>query len=204
MTRRLFCIFDSARPRRTATHLLAALACAALLAASGCGGDDSSEGAGEGAGDGFVGQNYLMKVVAVDDACNKGALNALFLPEGAGSESPFDDPIYVPGKTELPWEGEIKLPDPFKKADVKIEGSDETRTIVGADNTAVLLDEATHPGCLVDFETSVTMNIADPARITGSAVLSMSNLAGEVGNCPDVETDPCNITIDLVGSPSAN
>ena len=195
---------NSTRPRRSLSLPLLALAVASLLAA--CGGDDS-DGDGDGGGgggDSFVGQNYDFKVVAVDDQCNNGALNVLFLPEGAGSENAFDDPILVPGKDDLPWEGEIKLPDPFQKVQVKIEGTDETRTIADADNTGVLLDETTYPGCIVDFLTDVQLNIADPARVTGNAVLSMSKLRGELENCPDVTSDPCDITIDLVGAPSGN
>jgi hypothetical protein len=151
----------------------------------------------EGEGD-FAGGQFQFTTTAVSDACFDGGLEAVFLPGGAGSTNDFANTIYVAGDDELPWTGEIALPDPFSAVEVTVTGDATSRSFAGADNTGVELDADAYPGCMVDMSIGVDLAIDSADAVSGTATLTTSSFDEE--NCPAVTAEPCDITLTLTGA----
>lgn len=149
----------------------------------------------EGGGD-FEGGDFAFFTTGVEDACNDGALNPIFLPGGDGSENPLDN-NYVAGADELPWTGTVSLPDPFADAEVTVTGDDSSRSFAGAPSTGIDLDADTYADCKVDSDIGVELVISDSDNVTGTATISLSNFTG--ADCPTPTADPCDVTLDIRG-----
>ena len=154
-----------------------------------CDPDDSDEP--------FTTGDFEFETVAVDDACFDGGFEVLFMPDGPETPSEFGAEITVPAADELPSTYPIDLADPFNDMEVTVTGSGDTRTIRGAQNIGVELDDEAYPGCLVDMSIDVDLTISNADEVSGTATLNTSSF--DEANCPVVTSDPCEITLDIVG-----
>jgi hypothetical protein len=148
--------------------------------------------------DDFTTGDFSFQTVAVDDACFDGGFAVLFQPDGADTPSDFGSSITVPAEVDLPSSYSVSLAAPFNDMDVDVTGSGSTRTIRGALNTDVELDADAYPGCLVDMSIDVDLTISSADEVSGTATLNTSSFDEE--NCPLVDSDPCTITLDIVGT----
>lgn len=144
----------------------------------------------------FTGGDFAFFTTGVDDLCNDGALNTVFLPGGDGSENPLDN-NYVAGADELPWTGTVSLPDPFADSEVTVTGDASGRSFAGAPSTGIDLDADTYPDCKVDSDIGVELVISDADNVTGTATITLSNYVGD--DCPPPTADPCDVTLDIRG-----
>ena len=80
----------------------------------------------------------------VDDSCLDGAFVALFLPEGAGTQSDWQYPIELPAWSALPATLDVQLQEPFSTTEVTMTAGDTngTITIAGVPQTDVEYDSA--------------------------------------------------------------
>lgn len=148
--------------------------------------------------DEFTTGDFEFETVAVDDACFDGGFAVLFMPDGPDTPSEFGAEITVPAEADLPASYTVNLADPFNDMDVEVTGSGNTRTIRGAQNIGVELDADAYPGCLVDMSIDVDLTISNADEVAGTAVLNTSSF--DEANCPVVDSDPCAITLDIVGT----
>lgn len=149
-------------------------------------------------GDDFEGGHFAFETYDVNDMCIDGALNTIYLPEGAGSTNAFGDHIYIPGTSELPYEGSIPLQEPFDDLSVTFTGDATSRAFTGGENTQVDLDPDTYPDCKIDLAISADCSLSGGDDVDCTATLQMSNVTG--ADCPVVSGDPCTFTLDIRGS----
>ncbi len=152
--------------------------------------------------DEFVGGLFAFETYGVDDGCIDGALNTIYLPEGAGSTNPFGDEIYLPGDGELPYDGSIPLQAPFEDLSVTFTGDAGSRAFTGGENTQVDLDPDTYPDCKIDLAISADCTLSGSDSADCTATLGMSNLNG--ADCPVTSSDPCTFTLDIRGTRSGS
>ncbi len=159
-----------------------------------------SEGDDTGASEGVAGGNFDFMTTGVDDQCSDGALNVVYLPDGAGTTNDFGAPIYIPGDDELPYNGSVDLPDPFTDVTVDITGDATagTRAFAGAQNTQVDLDPDTYADCKVDIGIAADCTLSGADAIACTATLEMSSATG--ADCPTFDSDPCTVTLDISGT----
>ena len=147
----------------------------------------------------FTGGNFQFTSTDVDDSCLDGAFVALFLPEGAGTQSDWQYPIELPAWSALPATLDVQLQEPFSTTEVTMTAGDTngTITIAGVPQTDVEYDSANSPGCLVNMSVNVEVVIDDDTHIHGNA--SMETSSFDEDNCPAVEADPCQINLTFIG-----
>lgn len=148
--------------------------------------------------DAFESGSFSFQTVAVTDACFDGGFEVLFMPDGPETPTDFGSEIFIPSEDELPSTYTVNLADPFNDMEVNVTGSGNTRTIRGAVNSNVELDEDAYPGCIVDMSIDVDLTISSNDEVSGTAVLNTSGF--DEPNCPTVDSDPCDITLDIVGT----
>jgi len=163
-----------------------------LLLAALCGCPTSSDD------DEFLGGDFQFETYGVTDACFDGGFEALFMPDGPDTPNEWGDPIYIPPEDELPSTYNIAMPDPFNDMEVTVSGDADSRLVDGAANLGVELDPDDYPGCLVDMDIDVDLVVDSATEVHGTAVLHTSSF--DEGTCPAVDTDPCDITLDLRGT----
>ena len=79
----------------------------------------------------FYGVDHRITTQSVNDQCFDGAMNALFMPQGADTLQIFQYPVYIP-KIELPLTYEISLREPFIGLEITAEaGADGESTVSG-------------------------------------------------------------------------
>ncbi len=146
----------------------------------------------------FTGGDFQFETYGVDDACFDGGFEVLFMPEGPEVVNAWGDPIYIPPLDELPASYSVTMPEPFSDMEVTVTGDEETREVAGADNEGVELDGDSYPGCLVDMSIDVSLVLDSATEVHGTAVLHTASF--DEGTCPAVDSDPCDITLDLRGT----
>lgn len=161
-----------------------------LLTALACTTDDAED---------FTGGDFQITTTAVDDGCYDGAINTVFLPDGDDSTNDWANPTYLPGWDELPATYTIALQDPFSDMEVTmVDGGAQNLVVDGASQTAVELDADQYPGCTADMSIYVDITVVSAGEISATATLTTSNTQGDT--CPTITSDPCDITLDLVGA----
>lgn len=145
----------------------------------------------------FTTGDFAFQTVGVDDGCFDGGFDVLFQPDGPRIPNDFGSEITVPAEDELPASYTIDLADPFNDMAVTVVGEGNRRTITGAPNTDVELDEDAYPGCLVDMAIDVDLTISSVDQVSGTATLRTSGF--DEPNCPVVTSDPCTIILDILG-----
>lgn len=146
----------------------------------------------------FTGGDFQFETYGVDDACFDGGFEVLFMPEGPQVVNEWGDPIYIPPLGDLPDTYSVTMPEPFNDMEVTVTGDETTREVDGADNEGVELDADSYPGCLVDMSIDVSLIIDSATEVHGTAVLHTASF--DEGSCPAVDSDPCDITLDLRGN----
>ena len=146
----------------------------------------------------FVGGDFTFQTVAVTDACFDGGFEVLFMPDGADTPNDFGSSINIPAEADLPSTYTINLSAPFNSMEVTVTGSGNSRTITGAVNEDVELDPTAYPDCIVDMSIDVSLTLSGNDEVSGTAIMHTSGFLGE--NCPAVDSDPCDITLDIVGT----
>lgn len=165
------------------------LSLAPLLLVLGCAPTDNDEP--------FTGGNFQFETYGVTDACFDGGFELVFMPEGQTVPYAWGDPIYIPAEDELPSTYTISMPEPFSAMEVEVTGSGDSRTVAGAENHDVEINADDNPDCLVDMSIDVTLIIDGSDGVHGTGVLHTSSF--DEDSCPLVDSDPCDITLDLRG-----
>ncbi len=169
---------------------ITSLAALALLA--GCTEDDTSSD--------YVGGTFTVTIEAVDDDCQDGGFEVLFMPEGTPTD--FANPIELPALEDLPMDSTVTLQAPYAVMPVTWEAgeSEDTLVIIDAAQTDVVLDEESYGDCTADMSISVDLTILDADTITATAVLTTGGYESSGDTCPEPTSDPCDITLDLSGT----
>jgi hypothetical protein len=152
-----------------------------------------------GAPDTYTGGSFQFYTLAVQDDCYGGAMEAVFMPEGAGTEQAFANEIYLPSFDEVGDDGfssTVELQAPFTSMDVVIDSDgSSTLSLSGVSQTGVLLNEDLWADCVGDIDFDVTMTVDSATEVSGVADLITSNPVGDTCETPD--SDPCTIELTL-------
>ncbi len=152
--------------------------------------DDDDDGA-------FTAGSFGFATVGVTDACTDGALEVVYMPEGAGTPSDWQYPIELPAFEDLPAMVDIQLQDPFNDMTVEISSpGDDQFAINGEENLGVDLDPDTYEDCIVDYNIDALLTLQDNDNLTGTVTLHTSNWTGD--DCP--ATADCDVTLDVEAS----
>jgi hypothetical protein len=157
------------------------------LVLAGCSGDGSPHAIRSG--------DYQFYTTRVADGCLDGALEALFMPEGADQRHAFEYPIYVPSVDETPLTYEVSFREPFVGMPVTVERSPGGLQFRGSVMDAVLLDEAAYGDCVATM--SVDADVWPAQDLGAEGRISVSNLRGSDGRCPVPHADPCLVVLSL-------
>lgn len=149
----------------------------------------------------LYGLEHDFQTLGVEDQCFDGALEILFMPEGANNPHEFEYPIYMPLLEETPYQGSVDFREPFVGMDVNIVGDDTGQlSIDGAVMGAVSLG-----GSFADCVADMTVNAEfSPTQdgFSGIANIQISNLQSSEGACPVSSDDVCQVVLQLRTSPS--
>lgn len=157
----------------------------------GCPADDDDDSSDE-----FVAGSFLFATVAVDDACTDGALAVIYMPDGAGVPSDWQYPVELPAFEDCPADVDVQLQDPFKDITVTMTNpGDGQFAIASEDMLGVELDPDTYDECVVDYNIDALLTMQDADTFSGTVTMHTSNWVG--ANCPEVDSDPCDITLDI-------
>jgi len=153
-------------------------------------GDDDDDDAG------FTAGSFLFSTVAVDDACTDGALAVIYMPEGAEVPSDWQYPVELPAFEDCPVDVDVQLQDPFKDITVTMTNPGEGQFAIDSeDMLGVELDPDTYEECVVDYNIDAVLTMEDADTFSGTVTMHTSNWVG--ANCPDIDADPCDITLDI-------
>lgn len=142
----------------------------------------------------FTAGSFAFLTVGVSDACVDGALEVVYMPEGAATPSAWGYPIELPAFEDMPATVDIQLQDPFNDMTVEITSpGDDQFAINGEENLGVDLDPDTYDDCVVDYNIDALLTLSDNDNLTGTVSLHISNWAGD--DCP-ASTD-CDVTLDV-------
>jgi len=139
--------------------------------------------------------NYQFYTTRAADGCLDGALEALFMPEGADQPHPFEDPVYVPSVDKAPLTYEVSFRAPFVGMPVTVERAPGGLKLRGSVMDSVLLDQATYGDCVATM--SVDADLWPASDLGGEARIAVSNLRGSDGRCPVPHDDPCQVVLSL-------
>jgi len=158
----------------------------------GCpGGDDDDDASGD-----FYAGSFMFSTVGVDDACTDGALEVIYMPDGSDVPSEWQYPVELPAFEDCPVDVAIQLQDPFKDITVTMTSPGEDQfAIESEDMLGVELDPDTYEECVVDYNIDALLTLQDTDTLSGTVTLHTSNWVG--ANCPQVDSDPCDITLDI-------
>jgi len=148
--------------------------------------------------DPFLGGDFQLTTVDVDDRCYDGAMTTVFMPEATPSD--FAANTWIPGEDELPASYSVSLQEPFTNMDVTVEGGEAEgqMSIRGAQQSGILINEDSWADCVGDLSIDVDITVVDADSVDGTAVLVTENLDGD--SCPVIDSDPCEIVLTLVGT----
>ncbi len=146
----------------------------------------------------FLGGDYELATISMEDGCLDGALEALFMPQGRDTPQVFEYPIYVPGQNELPMTYEISLREPFVGVEITVDAGEST-TLEGSTGVIdeVLLNEALYGDCVSSLQGEVQLVPETEESGTGTAQLTMADFRGSEERCPELDDDPCPVRLDL-------
>ena len=149
----------------------------------------------------LYGVEHSFQTLGVEDACFDGALEILFMPEGANNPHEFEYPIYMPLLEETPYQGSVDFREPFVGMDVEIAG-DETGllSIEGAIMEAVALG-GSFGDCAADMTVSAEFSPAEEG-FSGAANIQLSNLQSAEEACPVPSSETCVVQLQLFTEPS--
>ena len=164
----------------------------------GCATDDDDDTAmpdDDVAGDFEAGQ-FAFATHAVDDGCLNGAAEAIYMPEGPAVPEDWESAIELPSFDQLPSSYTIDLPAPIGPLQITLEdGADDQFVMQAAVLEDMLFDEIAYPDCVVDATVTATLNVQTNDHVTGS--VSLTNTDYEGTSCPQVQSDPCDVVLDV-------
>lgn len=148
----------------------------------------------------WEGGDFRFHTLKAEDGCLDGALEALFMPEGAGQPHDFEYPIYVPAYEECPTSYEIDLREPFVGMPVTVDCEpSEGFRVRGSVMDAVELGAGTYGDCVVTMTVDADIWPTSADTIAGTAWIDISDPRGNDGRCPVFTQDPCTVTLTLSG-----
>jgi len=139
---------------------------------------------------------FNMTTTGVDDGCADGAFDVIFLPDGVSNG--WDEPTELPSFADLPVTYDLTVPAPYNSVTVTAEDGGGQITFTAESQTAIDVDVDTYPDCVSDVDAGGAFTIVDADNVQGSITLTTSNYAG--ADCPVIDTDPCDLTLDLSGA----
>ncbi len=150
----------------------------------------------------FEGGTFQFTTTAVSDGCYDGSFEPIFMPDGAATPNDWAATTELPTWADLPASYELALPAPFMAMDVTItDGGDGLMVLAPTDQPdAVALDADNFPKCMVQITISADLTIVGADSITGSATLETAGFELDPDNCPVVQSDPCEISLDLTAA----
>lgn len=157
----------------------------------GCPVDDDDDASAD-----FEAGIFEFSTTGVSDGCMGGAAEALYMPDGPSVPVVWVDTIELPAFDELPKTYTIQLPDPFHDMEITIDSpGDDQFAMDGAENNDVYLDEDQYGDCMTDNDIAALLTVQDNDTITGTSTLTVTNVRGD--NCPQFESDPCDVVLDI-------
>jgi hypothetical protein len=180
----------------------------AAIAIAACSSDDDDGGTTGGTTAGtttggdpaFTGGLFQLTTHAVDDTCLDGALDLLFMPNGA--DAPYDllAKTELPASDALPASYPIELQAPFSKMDVTVVADGENMKIVDAAQAAVKVDEAAYGDCESDMTISANITVVDDDTVDVNATVTIGSFTSAADSqCPQATT-PCTVTLTMKGA----
>ena len=180
---------------------------ALALVVGGCKGEDADDDDDDAAGDDdvtqgspadYVGGDFMITTVAVDDGCLDGALEVLFMPDGPATPNMWEYPTYLPPFEDMPSTYPIDLREPFMGIVITVEdvGNFQMR-VQDAVMEEVLLGEDRYGDCVVTMTCDVDLTVLAPSYVTGSTAIAISDPRGEDDRCPVFDALPCTMTLEL-------
>jgi hypothetical protein len=150
----------------------------------------------------FEGGTFQFTTTAVSDGCYDGSFEPIFMPDGADTPNDWAATTELPSWADLPSSYELALPAPFLAMDVTVEeGGDALMVLAPTDQPdAVALDADNFPNCMVQITISADLTITGADTITGSATLETAGFEADPANCPVVQSDPCEISLDITAA----
>lgn len=171
---------------------LALLPVLALVACSSGGSSDPTD---------FVGGSFIFTTTGVDDGCLDGAFDTILMPTGEPTD--WEYPVELPAWDYLPQTYTIQVQEPYGAVEVTVEeGASEGQMVVnGARAENVEFDAESYPGCFVNNEIDVVLELVSHEEVTGTATLHTDSF--DEASCPAISTAPetsCDVVLDLVGA----
>jgi hypothetical protein len=150
----------------------------------------------------FEGGTFQFTTTGVSDGCFDGSFEPIFMPDGADTPNDWAVTTELPAWTDLPSSYELALPAPFLAMDVTVEEGGEALMVLAptAQPGAVVLDEDNFPNCMVEITISADLTIVDADNIQGFATLETAGFENDPDNCPVVQSDPCEISLDITAA----
>ncbi len=192
--------FESCRAylvNRRHQALFAGLLFAAAL--PGCGAEDGEAGEiGGSRSFDFASGQFELHTLSTDDLCLGGAMNVLFMPEGAATPWKWEFPVDFHAPEDLPKTYDVPLRQPFGTISVTFEAVSKSRERArGAQNTGVLLNEAQFGSCVADLDADMDIRLESATQVAGEGKITMANPRGDE-RCP-VMSDPCELVLVFQG-----
>ncbi len=145
----------------------------------------------------WVEGDYQFTTLAVHDTCLDGALEALFMPDGPANEWDFEFPIFVPHPNNTPNSYNVDFREPFVGMPVTVEAGEAALEVRGGVMEAVLLNEAQYGDCVATMSVDADFVAVEAGLLAVEGRIAVSNLRGDEGRCPALDTDPCQVTLDV-------
>jgi len=148
----------------------------------------------------LYGVDHQITTQSVADQCFDGAMNALFMPQGADTPQDFLYPVYIPSLDELPLSYEISLREPFVGMEVTAEdGGSGSINIVDGHMEEVVLG-ATFGSCVATMDVEASI-VPSGDYFAFTTTITMSDLRGDDQDCPVPQVDPCTVELFMTSVP---
>lgn len=149
----------------------------------------------------FEGGTFTFTTTGVDDGCLDGAFDTILMPTGEATG--WENTVELPAWDDLPQTYTISVQEPYGDVEVTVEqGEAEGQMVVnGARAENVEFDAESYPGCFVNNDIDVLLDIVSHEELTGSATLHTDSF--DEATCPAISTAPetsCDVTLDLVAN----
>lgn len=149
----------------------------------------------------FAGGEFQLAVRNVDDACLDGGLDLLFMPEGTATPYDLQNPTYIAGWSELPKTYTMKLQAPFSDMEITMVSDGGTgMKIVDAMQQGVVLAVPGSDDCSAEIRFDAELRVLTASSIEVDTRATLSGLTSPTDSCPVLESDPCTVALDMIGT----
>ncbi len=198
--------------RTKITTLMWTLLLAAGLAVAGCSTEDDPAESGTDTGAGttedsttgafdFSGGNFQLTTHEAKDECLDNALSILFMPDGTDKPYDLQFPTELPAWKDLPSTFTMKLQAPFSDMEVKLDKAGASKMVVkDSKQTDLVVDSKKYDDCNVDMSIDADLTVVDDDNIELYAKIKVSDWKSSGDTCPEVKSDPCDITLTMRGA----